>query len=118
MRPIHTRGDCIKIAAERDRLANSGALVPVKEGDECSYGDWLEQQSSTAFISNGKVNVHVIVNRYQSANGGPSCHIDADTSVQPVEPSADSCSFESTVKLVGVPEASPHLWCSTADRKP
>jgi len=59
-------------------------LRVVPDGEACRYSVWLEQQSSTAFLLDDEVNVHVTINRYQSANGGPSAPIDGFVTVQPV----------------------------------
>ena len=56
----------------------------VNDGDECSYGDWLERKSSTAFLLDGALKIHVIINRYQDCDGGDSKPIEAETRVQPV----------------------------------
>ena len=72
-----------ELDAELARVkAESLRVVPV--GEPCEYGMWLEQQSSTAFLLDDEVDVHVTINRYQSANGGPSAPIEGDTIVQPV----------------------------------
>ena len=80
---IHYRDSAMAGDAELARVkAESLRVVPV--GEPCEYGMWLEQQSSTAFLLDDEVDVHVTINRYQSANGGPSAPIEGDTIVQPV----------------------------------
>lgn len=76
--------DGTEIYYSRAELIAAGVLVPVPDGEKCRYSVWLEQQSSTAFLLDDEVNVHVTINRYQSAMGGPSAPIEGDTIVHPV----------------------------------